>query len=160
MAGMADEDDVAAGLDQPLGLAMDLADQGAGRVEIIEAARLGGGRHDLGHAMGGKDHRAAVRHLVQLLDEHRAQPAQPVDDEAVMDDFVPDIDRRPEALDRQLDDLDRAIDARAKAARRRDQEVEWQAWGAIGGRCKASLAAMLGASYERGRIGPRVEQRK
>ena len=48
VAGMADEDDVATGLDQPLGLAVDLADQRAGRVEIVEAARLGGGGTDLG----------------------------------------------------------------------------------------------------------------
>ena len=39
MAGMADEQDVAAVLDQPLGLAVDLADQRAGRIEIVEAAR-------------------------------------------------------------------------------------------------------------------------
>ena len=52
MAGMADEKDVAAGLDQPLGLAMDLADQGAGGVEKIKAAVPRGGGHRLGHAVG------------------------------------------------------------------------------------------------------------
>ena len=40
MAGMADEDDVAARRDQPLGLAVDLGDQRAGRVEIVEPAAL------------------------------------------------------------------------------------------------------------------------
>ena len=72
MAGMADEQDVAALLDQPLGLAMDLGDERAGGVEIVEAALLRLGRHRLGHAMGGEDHRHAVRHLVQLRHEDRA----------------------------------------------------------------------------------------
>ena len=40
MAGMADEQDVAAVLDQPLGLAVDLGDERAGGVEIVEAALL------------------------------------------------------------------------------------------------------------------------
>ena len=138
MAGMADEQDVPAGLDQPLGLAVDLADQRAGGVEIVEPARLGRGRDDLGHAMGGKDHRAAVGNFVELLDEHRAQPAQPVDDEAIVDDLVADIDRRAEPLDRQLDDLDGAVDPRAKAARRRDQHVQCGGLGElIARRCKA-----------------------
>ena len=39
MAGMADEQDVAPVLDQPLGLAMDLGDQRAGRIDIGQAAR-------------------------------------------------------------------------------------------------------------------------
>ena len=59
-------------LDQPLGLAMDLGDERAGGVEIVEAALLGLGRHRLGHAVGREDHRHAVGHLVQLGDEDRA----------------------------------------------------------------------------------------
>ena len=54
--------------------------------------------------------------------------AQPVDDEAVVDDLVAHIDRRAEPLERQLDDLDRAIDAGAKAARRGDQHMQGRAW--------------------------------
>ena len=94
--------------------------------------------------MGGEDDRAVVGHFVELVDEHRAHALQPVDDEAVVDDLVADIDGRAEPLERQLDDLDRAVDARAEAARRGDQDVQ-------GGRgsdqvqslrrpCKASLA--------------------
>ena len=74
--------------------------------------------------MRGENDRPSVRHLVQLLDENRSQPAQPVDDEAVMDDFVAHIDRRAEALDRQLDDLDGAVDPGAEAARGGDQDFE------------------------------------
>jgi hypothetical protein len=53
-----------------------------------------------------------------------AEAAQAVDDEAVVDDLVADIDRRPEPLDRQLDDLDGAVDACAKSARGRDQDLK------------------------------------
>jgi hypothetical protein len=38
-----------------------------------------------------------------------------------MDDFVTDIDRGAEPLERELDDLDGAIDARAKAPRGSDE---------------------------------------
>jgi hypothetical protein len=34
---------------------------------------------------------------------------------------MPDVDRRSEPFERELDDLDRPVDARAKAARRRNQ---------------------------------------
>ena len=101
--------------------------------------------------MRRKDHRAAVWDLVKLLDEDRAQASQPLDDEAVVNDFMADIDRRAEPLDRQLDDLDGAIDACAKSARRSNQQVQFRLGKAHRGRCKASLAAMLGASYERAR---------
>jgi hypothetical protein len=77
----------------------------------------------LGTPWAEKDHRHAVRHLVQLLHEDRALGLQAVDDELVVDDLVADVDRRAVALERQLDDVDRAVDARAKAARRRDQQV-------------------------------------
>ena len=119
---MADEQDVAALLDQALGLAMNLGNQRAGRVDIGEAAILRRGRDRFGHAMSGKHDRPVVRHLVELVDEHRAEVSQAVDDEAVVDDFVPHIDRRAEALERELDDLDRPVDAGAEAARRRDQD--------------------------------------
>src|SRR3546814_1866562 len=94
MAGRADEDEVRAGRDEPLGLAMDLGDERAGGVEIIEPARLGVGGHRFGHAVRRKHHRRAAGHLVQFLDEHRALGFQAVDHELVVDDFVADIDRR------------------------------------------------------------------
>ena len=107
-----------------LRLAVHFADQRAGCIDIVEPARLRGSRNDLGHAMRAEYHGATVRHLVQFLDEDRTHAAQPVDDIAVMDDFVTDVDRRPEALDRQFDDLDGAVDTGAEAARRGDQDVE------------------------------------
>ncbi len=75
--------------------------------------------------MRGKYHGTVVGHLVELIDEDRAKAAQPIDDEAVVDDFVAHIDRRAEALERELDDLDRAVDAGAKAPRGRDQDTKF-----------------------------------
>src|SRR3546814_9398139 len=72
MAGMADEEDVPSILNQPFGLAMNLGDERAGGVEIIEAALFGRGRNRLRHAMGREDHRHAVRNLVEFGDEDRA----------------------------------------------------------------------------------------
>ena len=74
--------------------------------------------------MRREDHRPVVGHFVELVDEHRAQLPQPVDDEAVVDDFVADIDRRAEPLERELDDLDRPVDPGAEAARGGDQDSE------------------------------------
>ena len=121
---MADEDDVPAIGDQPLGLAMDLGDERASRIDIAEAAVQCGGGHRLGHAVGREHHRPVVGHLVELVDEHRAQLAQAIDDEAVVDDLVADVDRRAVLLERELDDLDRAVDSGAESARRGDQNVK------------------------------------
>ena len=60
--------------------------------------------------MRGKHHRATIGDVFEFIDEHRAKPAQLVDNEAVVDDLVADIDRWAVALDRQFDDPDRAVD--------------------------------------------------
>ena len=73
--------------------------------------------------MRGEDDRPVVGHFVELVDEHRAQFAQPIDDEAVVDDLMADIDRRAESFERELDDLDRAVDPGAEAARSGDQTL-------------------------------------
>ena len=79
----------------------------------------------LGDAVRGEDHRlVGLRDFVELLDEDGALRLQAVDDVAVVDDLVADIDRRAEFLERQLDDLDGAVDAGAEAARRAEQDVE------------------------------------
>ena len=120
MAGMADQQHMAA---EPLvahRLLVHLGDQRAGRVEIEQIARLRIRRHRFRHAMRGKHHRALAvlgRDFVELLDEHRAQFLQPFDDIAIVHDLVADIDRRAVFLQRQHDDLDGAVDAGAEAAR-------------------------------------------
>ena len=120
VAGMADQEHVAA---EPLmahRLLVHFRHQRTGSVEIKEITGLGVGRHRFRHAMRGKDDRRLPmlgRDLGEFLDEHRAQALQPLDDVAVVHDLVADIDRRAVFLQRQHNDLDGAVDARAKAAR-------------------------------------------
>src|SRR4051794_37621124 len=121
MPGVADEQDVPAFLYQPLSLAMDLGYEWAGGVDIGEPARLRGGGHRLRNAMRRKDYRPIVGNFVELVDEHRTEISQPVNHEAVVDDFVAYVDRRTEAFERKLNDLDRPVDAGAEAPRGRDQ---------------------------------------
>ena len=126
---MPDEEDVAAQFHLPFGLAMHLADQGACGVEIGQAALLRLGRDRLGHAMGGKDDRHAIGHLVQFLDKDRALRLQAVHHIFVVDDFMADIDRRAIGFDRLFHDDDGAVDPGAKAARGGDQQGHRRAGG-------------------------------
>jgi hypothetical protein len=96
---------------------MNLGDQGAGRVYNRKAAFGRRLLNRLGHAMGAEDCDAARRHLVQFVDEMGPLGPQAFDDMPVMNDFMPDIDRRAEFIDRPLDDLDRAFDSGAKTTR-------------------------------------------
>jgi hypothetical protein len=68
--------------------------------------------------------RSVVRDFIELIDENRAEPAQPLDDKAVVDDLMANKDRRSEPLEREFDNLDRAVDARTKAARRCDKDAK------------------------------------
>jgi hypothetical protein len=79
--------------------------------------------------MRRKNHGTIVGHFVELVDEHGAEPPQPLDHETVVDDLVPHVDRRSEPLEREFDDLDRTVDSGAEAARRRDQDTKGEAVG-------------------------------
>ena len=80
--------------------------------------RVGGALLDrAGDAVGAEDRDAARRDLVDLVDEMRPFAAQPLDDMAVVDDLVADIDRRAIFFERALDDLDRPFDPGAEASR-------------------------------------------
>ena len=103
---------------------MDLAHQRTGGIEIEQAAARRFGRHGLGHAMGGEDHRRIVRHLVELLHEDGAAMLQLLDDEAIVDDLMADIDRRAIAGQRLFDDLDRPIHSGAESARGGEQDAK------------------------------------
>ena len=93
MAGVADQQDVAAGGVVTLGLDMDLGHQGAGGVQEQQFAGAGAGGHRLGHAVRREHHRAVVRAFVQFLDEDRAHGLQPLDHVAVVHDLVAHVDR-------------------------------------------------------------------
>ena len=134
MALVADHHDVEAVLAHLRDFHMHLGHQRARRVEHAQAARLGFRAHGLRHAVRAENHRTAVGHFVQVLDEDRAFLAQILDDVGVVHDLVAHVDRRAELLDGPLDDLDRAVDAGAEAARLREQdfdfeqECQWSSW--------------------------------
>ena len=75
------------------------------------------------HAVRAEDDGRAVRHCVELVDEHGAEAAQAIDDEPVVHDLVAHVDRRAEELDRALDDVDRAVDAGAESARIGEEDL-------------------------------------
>ena len=114
---MADQEQVPPRCEMPLGFPVDLADQRAGGVDVVEFALprfLGNGFR---HAMRGEDHGHIVRNLLQLLDENGAFVLECPDDEPVVDDLVAHINRSAVAFERGLHNLDRANHARAEAAR-------------------------------------------
>ena len=114
---MPDQDDLATLVGIALALDMHLRDQRAGRVDDRQPA-VGRALLDrAGDAVRAEDRDAALRDLVDLVDEMRPFGAQPLDDVAVVHDLVADIDRRAIFFERALDDLDRAFDPGAETAR-------------------------------------------
>ena len=125
---MADHQDMhrigAAAGEMALGFAVHLGDQGAGRVEIGEAAALGLGGHGFRHAVGGEHDGGVFRHFGEFVDEDGALVFEIFHHGAVVDDFVADIDRRAVAAQRLLDDADGAVHAGAKSARACEQHPQ------------------------------------
>ena len=126
------------GLVVALDLAVHLGDQRAGGVGEQQPAAPRLGRHRLGHAVRREHHQPVLGHLVQLLDEHRTQPAQLVDHVAVVDDLVADIDRRAVLAQGLLDHVDGALDPGAEAARAGEQDLERRERGRQGRRLSAA----------------------
>ena len=124
VAVVADVDHLGASLMVAGGLVMDLGHEGAGGIDGDHLAGGGLRRDGFRDAVGRKDDGAVGGAIVQLFDKDRALGLQGVNDEFVVDDLVPDIDRRAPFLDRKLDDLDGAVDAGAKAARGGEVEGE------------------------------------
>ena len=114
---MADQHDLVAGIEVALRFNVHLRDKRAGGVDEDHLARPRLRRHRFRHAMGGEDDRPIHRAVVQFFDEHSAQPLQPLNHVAVVDNLVADIDRRAPLPDRLLNDLDGPVDPRAEAAR-------------------------------------------
>ena len=69
--------------------------------------RRAGAYHRLWHAVGAEHGDGAVRHLRQLSTKIAPLALQALDHVPVVDDLVPDVDRRAVFLERPLDDLDR-----------------------------------------------------
>ena len=123
---MADHDDLAALLAHLGHFDVHLGDQRTGRVEHVESAGRGFRAHRLRHAMRREHDGRPLRHLVELVDEHRALLLQVVDDEFVVDDFVAHVDRRAMLRQCPLDDRDGAVDAGTKTAGVGEDDVHAQ----------------------------------
>ena len=94
---VADEDDRVALLGVVDGLEVHLGDERAGRVDRLEAASAAAIARTCGRdAVRREDERGVVRDLVDFLDEAGALVAQLVDDVAVVDDLLADVDRAVE----------------------------------------------------------------
>ena len=123
MAGVADHHDLAAVLAHLRDLDVHLRHQRARRVEDGKAAARRLAAHGFRDAMCAEDDGRTVRNLVQRLDEHRSLALQVVDDVAVVDDLVANVDGGAKLRERELDDCDRPVDAGAEAARIGKQNV-------------------------------------
>ena len=73
--------------------------------------------------MGGEDDARALGDLVGLLHEDGPAFGQGLDDELVVDDLLTHVDGGSVELERFLDDVDRAIDPRAVASGRCQQDA-------------------------------------
>ena len=123
VAGVADEDTL------PL-LALvaghfhvDLGHQRARRVEDPQTPPFGLPADLLRYAVALKMTNRPVGDLGELLDEDRALLRQFGDDGPVVDDLVPDVDRRVEFRNGPLDDLDGAVHPGAETARIGEDDV-------------------------------------
>ncbi len=118
-----DQDDVEALAGKPPRLRVDLCHEWTGRVDHVQSALAGLSADRRRDAVGGEDHRRAVRNLVELLDEHRAEPLELAHDVHVVHDLLSHVDRSPTLSERPADDVDGAHDARARCARRAKDDV-------------------------------------
>jgi hypothetical protein len=73
--------------------------------------------------VGREDDRLPLGHLRLLLDEDRPAVAELLDHVLVVDDLLAHVDGRSVQLECALDGLDGPVDARAVAARRREQQL-------------------------------------
>ena len=97
-------------------LEVDLGDQRTSGVDGTQAPPLGVRPHRGRDPVGAEHDRAALGHVVEILDEARAARLELLDDEVVVDDLVPHVDGRPVEVDRQIDHVDRPVHSRAIAA--------------------------------------------
>src|SRR5690554_935594 len=101
---------------EALHLQMHLGYQRASGIKYLEATLLGILLHRTRNAEGGEDHDDIVGYLIQLLNEYGTTVTQAVDHKAVVHHFVANIDRRPEDIQRTVDDPDGTIDPGTEAA--------------------------------------------
>ncbi len=150
VAGVADHHDLAPLLAHLRDLDVDLRHQRTGRVEHGEPPRHGVGLHGLRHAVRREHDGRAARHLVELVDEHRALPLQVLDDGPVVDDLVAHVDRRP--MQRRAP----ARRSRSRGRRRRRSRGGWRAGRPCGQGAAGASARRWRKLSRMSRIAPTV----
>ncbi len=116
VVAMADEDEGAAFASKAESLEMNLGDQRAGGINDAECALLSLFADAGRNAVGAEDEYCAFGNLRDGFDEDGAAVAQLLDDIAVMNDFVMDVDGTAKGFEGELDDIDGANHASAEAA--------------------------------------------
>ncbi len=106
----------------PFRFHMHLGDERAGGIKVEHSARARILRNRFGYTVGREHDRSIrIRNFIQFLDKYGPLGAQRIDNEAVVDDFVPDIYRSAILFQRQFNDLYGAVNAGAEAAGRGQQ---------------------------------------
>ena len=102
---------------------MDFSYQRAGSVENRQVTTLRFVAYCLRNPVGGENQDRAVRHFANLFDKNRPTLAQAIDDVAIMDNLVTNVDRRAVQRQRVFDNADSAVNAGAKTARVSQQDL-------------------------------------
>ena len=118
-----DEDDRVALVRVPAGLDVHLRDERTSRVDDVVAASCGVLVDGGCDAVSRVHERRAHGDLRLLVDEDRSARLEVADDVDVVDDLLADVHGGAVVLERLLDSLDGAFDARAVAARRREENT-------------------------------------
>ena len=116
VAGVADEHDRVARRRVSARLRVHLRHERARRVDRDEAARVGRTAHRRRDAVRGEDDGRALGHLLDRVDEDRAELLELADDVRVVDDLLADVDRLAVEPERPLDRVDGPLDPGAIAA--------------------------------------------
>jgi hypothetical protein len=124
MASVADQNDSAALVDIALAFVMNLGDKRTDGIEHSQIAGLSILFDRARNPMRAKDRHRARRNLRKVLDETCAFRLETFDDVPVVNNFVTDINGRPESMESPLDDLDRPHHTGTKPARLRQDNPE------------------------------------
>jgi len=117
MARVTDQDHDTALCDITLALAMDLGDERTRRIENAQATGLRILFYEPRDAVRAENGDRSGGHFRKVLDETCALCAQALDDVAVVNDFVSDVNGRAKLRERLLDDVDGPDHAGAETAR-------------------------------------------
>src|SRR5450631_2443302 len=98
---------------------MNFRNEGTCGIEDRQSKRGGFRLDGAGDPMGTKNRARASGNLIQALDEPCSLRLEGLDNIAVVDNLMADIDGRPIFFERAFDDFDRPDDAGTKSARLR-----------------------------------------